>query len=144
MLYSNNSAIACYARNLKADRALIIVNTSEEIQKGSVFFAPGMPLEPHLNYEFSDLYHPMKDAEHRASPGVRPQYTYNAKKLMTHGLYVELQPFDAHIFVLRPRLPFALGERLQAFWNHVTGAGLAHERPQSAEAVMASPHQTLS
>jgi len=99
-LYSNNPALVSYSRIDNEQKVLVIVNTSEKTQKGSVFLMPGLRLHSGTHYRLNDLFYEFKT--HTAG-SVQPFYVYPAAKLINSGLYVELEPFDAHIFVVEPQ-----------------------------------------
>ncbi len=98
-LYSNNPALISIGRLHESARAVVIINTSDQTQKGSVFLTPGMRLKAGAVYKMEDLYYPLKHPDTRREPAVQPHYVYPAAQLINQGLYVELQPFDAHILV---------------------------------------------
>lgn len=100
VLYSNNASLVSYARLLGDEKAIVIINTSMHFQKGSIFLAAGMRLQHGGPYELVDLYYDLKSDAIRQKPTVRPSYLYSAPQLVNQGLYVELEPFDAHIFLV--------------------------------------------
>src|SRR5205085_1524141 len=99
-LYSNNSALISYARIDDNSKVLVVVNTSNKDQKGSVFLMPGLRLDPGATYGLNDLFYEFKS---HAPGSVQPVYVYPAAQLINQGLYVELDAFDAHIFVVEPQ-----------------------------------------
>jgi glycosidase len=111
VLYSNNPAFISYARLEETSKAVIIVNTSHEPQKGSITLVPGMPLHAGTSYELHDLYYDLKSPIVRQKSTVVPTYHYTAAHLITQGLYVELDPFDAHIFLVEAHPGSKLSER---------------------------------
>ena len=111
VLYSNNSSFIAFARILNDTKAMVIINTSNHYQKGIIFVAPGLRLKAGGPYRLDDLFYGLKSKEVRRQPTVRPSYTYPAAQLINQGLYVELQPFDAHIFLLEQPGAYALKER---------------------------------
>ncbi len=96
-LYSNNPALVSYARLNSDGKVLVIVNTSHKKQKGSVFLMPGLRLHSGTPYRLNDLFYSFKS---NTVGTVQPFYVYPGSKLINQGLYVELDPFDAHIFVI--------------------------------------------
>ena len=102
VLYSNNAAFICYARLLEGDYAIVVVNASGELQKGTIFFPPGFGIKTGQSYMLEDLYFPLKHPEVRRQPTVQSFYVYPAAQLIMDGLYVELHPYDAHIFLMTP------------------------------------------
>ncbi len=113
VLYSNNPCFICYVRTHETSKAVIIVNTSNQVQKGSVTLVPGLHLKTDSSYELHDLYYDLKPPEVRRQSTVTPTYHYSASHLITQGLYAELGPFDAHIFLITPRAASKLSERLR-------------------------------
>lgn len=113
VLYSNNPAFISYARMDHGTQALVIINTSNRLQKGSVFLTPGLRLKPGAPYILHDLFYALKSAEVLQQPTVQPSYSYPAAQLINQGLYVELHPFDAHLFLFEPRASFKLQERIR-------------------------------
>jgi glycosidase len=99
-LYSNNSAFVSYARLDSDSKVLVIVNTSAKRQRGSIFLMPGIRLNSGTSYRFNDLYYTFKA---NTAGTIQPFYNYPGSKLINQGLYVELDPFDAHIFVVEPQ-----------------------------------------
>src|SRR5438046_3349105 len=99
-LYSNNPALVCYARVNAEDKVLVIVNTSQNTQTGNVFLIPGLRLSSSSSYRLHDLFFGLKALNR---PSMQSSYVYPAGQLMNQGLYVELDPFDAHIFVVEPQ-----------------------------------------
>ncbi len=112
VLYSNNPSFVTYARVDENSRAIIIINTSNQTQKGSVTVMPGLQLKAGAAYELHDLFYEMKSPELRRQSTVVPTYHYQASHLITQGLYVELGAFDAHIFLVDPHPGFKLKERI--------------------------------
>lgn len=111
VLYSNNASLISFARVLDDAKALIIINTSGHYQKGSIHMVPGLRLKSGAPYQLNDLFYDLKSKEVRRQQTVQPSYTYPAAQLINQGLYVELQPFDAHIFLFEPKGSYALKER---------------------------------
>jgi glycosidase len=99
-LYSNNSSLVSYARVNNDSKVLVLVNTSPKKQRGSVFLMPGIRLNSGTSYRLNDLYYPFKA---NTAGTVQPFYVYPGHKLINQGLYVELDAFDAHIFVIEPQ-----------------------------------------
>jgi len=112
VLYSNNPSFITYARVNESEKAIVIVNTSNQTQKGSVTLMPGLNLKADSAYELQDLFYEMKSPETRRQSTVVPTYHYPASHLITQGLYVELGPFDAHIFIVEPHPGFKLTDRV--------------------------------
>jgi glycosidase len=96
-LYSNNPALASYARLDDDSKVLVIVNMSPKTQRGSLFLMPGLRLRSDAPYRLTDLFYGFKN---NTAGTVQPFYVYPGAKLINQGLYVELEPFDAHIFVV--------------------------------------------
>lgn len=107
-LYSNNPALACYARMDQHSHILIVVNASAKLQKGSVFLMPGMQLQSGTSYHLNDLFFPVKK---NAADSVQPYYIYPGAKLINQGLYVELDAYDSHIFVVEAQGVMPAAER---------------------------------
>jgi glycosidase len=112
VLYSNNPSLISYTRVDETAKAIVIINTSNQVQKGSVTLMPGLHLKTGTPYELHDLFYELKSPEQRRKSTVVPTYHYAAAHLITQGLYVELGPFDAHIFLVEPHPGFKLSERL--------------------------------
>src|SRR5258706_1846878 len=112
VLYSNNASFITYARVNENSKAIIIINTSNQLQKGSVTLMPGLHLKAGTTYELHDLYYDLKPPEVKRQSSVVPTYHFPAAHLITQGLYVELAPFDAHIFLVEQHPGFKLKERL--------------------------------
>jgi hypothetical protein len=102
VLYSNNPSFISYARVDEQGKAVVIINTSSHLQKGVVTLMPGLSLKTGITYELRDLFYDLKSTEIRKQSTVLPRYQYNAAHLINQGLYVELGPFDAHIFLVEP------------------------------------------
>jgi glycosidase len=113
VLYSNNSSFISYARVGEHQKAVVIINTSSVLQKGTVTVTPGLNLKSGVAYELHDLFYDLKSPEIKSHPTVHPSYKYKAAQLINQGLYVELAPFDAHIFMVEPDSGSKLGERLK-------------------------------
>jgi glycosidase len=113
ILYANNPAFVSYARLLDDSRALVIVNCSNQLQKGVVHLAPGMELQNGGPFRLNDLFYPLKSPQARRRPGVQPHYLVPAAQLINSGLYVELQPFDAHIFLFERDAPNTAKEQVR-------------------------------
>jgi len=111
VLYSNNPSFISYVRIDETSKAVIIVNTSDQPQKGIITLVPGMPLHAGNSYELHDLYYDLKSQATRRKSTVIPTYYYTAAHLITQGLYVELEAFDAHIFLIEPHPGSKLSER---------------------------------
>lgn len=120
VLYSNNPALVTYARIHQDTKALVIVNTSNLHQKGIIFLAPGLRLHAGMPYVLHDLYYGLKSEELRKQPTVQASYHYKASQLINQGLYVELAPFDGHIFLIEPEGTYALSQRLKDLWQEGT------------------------
>jgi len=112
VLYSNNPSFISYTRFDETAKAIVIINTSAHHQKGSVTIVPGLPLKAGSAYELHDLFYDLKSPETKRQSTVAPTYHYPAAHLITQGLYVELAPYDAHIFIVEPHPDFKLTERL--------------------------------
>jgi len=113
VLYSNNSSFISYARVDDNQKAVVIINTSSHLQKGTVTLTPGVNLKSGVAYELQDLFYDLKSPEIKRLSTVHPTYKCKAAHLINHGLYVELAPFDAHIFMIEPDSGSKLGERLK-------------------------------
>jgi len=113
VLYSNNPSFISYARVNDAEKAVVIVNTSAQLQKGTVTVTPGLNLKSGLAYGFRDVFYDLKSPEIRSQDTVKACYNYKAAHLINQGLYVELAPFDAHIFLVEPAPGLKLSERLK-------------------------------
>ncbi len=111
VLYSNNSSLAAFARVSEHDKAVVIVNTSNEIQKGSVFLSPGIRLKTGTPYRLDDIFYELKPSEVKDQLTVKRNYLIPAAQLINQGLYVELQPYDAHIFLLESPTTRQIHER---------------------------------
>jgi hypothetical protein len=112
VLYSNNPSFISYARVDETSKAIIIINTSHQWQKGSVTLVPGLPLKAGISYELRDLFYDLKSPEVKRRDTVIPTYHYAASHLITQGLYVELAPFDAHIFLIETHPGVKFSERV--------------------------------
>jgi glycosidase len=115
VLYSNNPAFISYARGGSDQQALIIINTSAHVQKGMVYVTPGLRLASGISYWLHDLYYDLKSSAIRELSGVQPAYQAQGAQLLKQGLYVELQPFDAHIFLVAPDRSRAHKKRFQSW-----------------------------
>jgi len=93
---------------------VVIVNTSNRYQKGSVFLMPGLRLKSGTVYRMDDLYYPLKNTEARRRSTVQSTYSFPAAQLINQGLYVELHPFDAHIFVFEGPQTHAIRQYVQS------------------------------
>ena len=116
VLYSNNPSFISYARVDETDKAIVIINTSNHPQKGSVTLMPGLNLKAGSAYELHDLFYDMKSPELKRQSTVSHTYHYQAAHLITQGLYVELAPYDAHIFIVESRAGSKLAERVSHLW----------------------------
>jgi glycosidase len=117
VLYSNNPSFITYSRIWDSQKALIIVNTSGHFQKGSVTLMPGLHLKTDASYELRDIYYDLKPAETKQKSTVMPTYHYTASHLINQGLYVELGPYDAHIFLIESQSDSKLAERFRHGWR---------------------------
>jgi glycosidase len=115
VLYSNNSSFISYARVDEDQKAVVIINTSNLLQKGTVTLTPGVNLKSGMAYELYDLFYDLKSPAIKSQNTVHPSYKYKASHLINQGLYVELAPFDSHIFVIEPDSGSKVGERLKSF-----------------------------
>lgn len=115
VLHSNNPALVTYARIDDEMQSLVVINASNRPQKGSVFLMPGLKLKTGAPYKLHDLFYELKNLDRRRHPTVQPSYNYSAAALINQGLYVELQPFDAHIFLFEPRESYQVQERVKHF-----------------------------
>jgi glycosidase len=104
VLYSNNPALITYARVRDGEKALVVINASSKVQKGSVFISPWLRLKSGIPYRLTDLFYHFKPNEALEQSTVRPYYIYPASQIINEGLYIELQPFDGHIFLLEPNV----------------------------------------
>jgi len=100
VLYSNNPAFVTYARETQDELALIIINTADRVERGSVYLVPGLRLESGSDVHLLDLFYDLKKPEVQRQPLIQPVYLYRASRIINDGLYVELQGHDAHIFLL--------------------------------------------
>jgi hypothetical protein len=112
VLYSNNPSFISYARVDETSKAIVIINTSNQLQKGSVTLVPGIHLKAGISYELRDLFYDLKPPEVKRRETVIPTYHYTASHLITQGLYVELAPFDAHIFLIETHPGAKFSERI--------------------------------
>ena len=122
VLYSNNPAFITYARGGSDQQALIIINTSNHIQKGMVYVTPGLRLESGVSYWLHDLYYDLKSPAIRELAGVQPAYQYPGAQLLKQGVYVELQPYDAHVFLIAPDRARARKKQLQSWLRSLNRA----------------------
>jgi glycosidase len=111
VLYSNNPSLISYARVNETEKALVIVNTSAQLQKGTITVVPGLNLKSGVSYGLRDLFYDLKSPDIRNKDTVKVRYSYTAAHLINDGLYVELAPFDAHIFLVEPDRRSNLSER---------------------------------
>ncbi len=117
VLYSNNPTFITFARTIDSQKAIVIVNSSAQFQKGSVTLMPNLHLKPSVAYELSDLFYDLKPAETKQKSTVMPTYHYTASHLITQGLYVELGPYDAHVFLVEAETGLKAWERLKYGWR---------------------------
>jgi glycosidase len=118
VLYSNNSAFVSYARTNENTKAIVIINSSNKMQKGIVSLMPNLQLQGRTTYNLRDLYYGIKPTGSKGRQGVQPEYRYPAAQLINQGLYVELHPYDAHIFMVEAIVPLP-GERLKGALRHL-------------------------
>ena len=119
VLYSNNPSFISYARVNEEGKAIVIINTSNQTQKGSVTLMPGLNLKSGSSYELQDLFYELKSPELRRQSTVTQTYQHTAATLITQGLYVELAPFDAHIFLVEQQTSSKLAERFSTVFRVV-------------------------
>ena len=55
-----------------------------------------------MMYQLQDLFFGAKSIELQKSGKVQESYGYKGSQLINQGLYVELEPYDAHIFRVHP------------------------------------------
>lgn len=113
VLYSNNGSLITYARLHESQKAIVIINSSNQLQRGTITLMPGLHLKPEAAYELRDLFYDLKAPEVRQKSTVMPTYHYNASHLINQGLYVELGPYDAHVFLVEAQVGSKLSERLR-------------------------------
>ena len=65
-----------------------------------VFLASGFRVPRRGSCRLRDLFYELKKADVRKQPSVQPSYTYPAAELAARGLFVDLPPWDAHVFEL--------------------------------------------
>jgi glycosidase len=124
VLYSNNPAFVTYTRTNDEMQALVVINSSNRYQKGSVFLNPGLKLKTGAPYKLYDLFYELKTLDVRRHPSIQPSYCYPAAALINQGLYVELNAHDAHIFLFEPRTSYKAKEKF-----HQLLRGLNQEWP---------------
>lgn len=112
VLYSNNASFISYARVHEGQQAIVVINASNQLQKGSISLMPGLQLKSGTDYELRDLFYDLKSTDIRRLNTVLPVYPCNASQLINNGLYVELAAYDAHIFVVQPASGSRLKERV--------------------------------
>jgi glycosidase len=98
VLYCNNPAFVSYARMDGEDKVIVIINSSNRVERGFVTLTPTLRLETGTLYHLQDVFFDLKPEAAKQKHGVQPSYTYTAPQLINQGLFVELQPYDAHIF----------------------------------------------
>jgi len=111
VLYSNNPSLISYARVNDTEKAIVIINTSPQLQKGTITVVPGLNLKSGVSYALRDLFYELKSPAIRSQDTVKTCYSCPAAHLINQGLYVELAPFDAHIFLVEPDRRSNLRER---------------------------------
>ncbi len=99
VLFSNNPSLVAYARQTNDELALIIVNTSAHLEKGSIYLTPHVRLDSSGDLHLLDLFYDLKKPSIQQQLSVQPVYLYRASRILNDGLYVELQPHDAHVFL---------------------------------------------
>lgn len=118
VLYSNNASLITYARTDGDEKAVVIINTSGRHQQGTVSLMPALRLKTGHPFKLRDLFYGLKTSEIRRKAGVKPHYVYPAPQLINQGIYVELEPYDAHIFLLEPTAARELATRVQKTLVH--------------------------
>lgn len=113
VLYCSNPAIIAYARGGSGQQALVIVNSSAHIQRGLVYVSPGLRLESTITYWFYDLFYDLKSPSVRELETIQPSYQYPAAQVLKQGMFVELRPYDAHVFLVAPDRVRAHKKRMQ-------------------------------
>lgn len=98
LLPTNNRKLFAACRRLGRESAVVIINLSNTVQRGAVTLpVEERNLQRHRKYHFKDLFYPLKPPEVRSRSTVTREYRYLGSDLLHEGLYVELDPFDAHI-----------------------------------------------
>ncbi|MBI3291670.1 MAG: hypothetical protein HYZ73_02515 [Elusimicrobia bacterium] len=98
LLPTNNRKLFAASRRLGRTTAIVVINLSNTVQRGSVTLpAEEWGFQRHRKYQLKDLFYPLKPPEIRARPTVTREYRYLGSELIQEGLYVELDGFDAHI-----------------------------------------------
>ncbi|GEM_PF-138782 len=123
VLHSNNPCLVSYSRMYGENKAIVVVNASKLRQTGSIFTTPGLRLESGQIYKLTDLFYPLKTQENRFRDGVHEVYLTPAAQVMNNGLYVELDPYDAHIFLIEPTRAFSLKDYMVAAIRSALPAG---------------------
>jgi glucan phosphorylase/glycosidase len=100
LLPTGGTPIVAYARTLGNQRALVAVNFSTDRARTLV----ALPAEWRERiqrgryYDVNDLYHEFKPAAARARSTVRAAYRVSGDELLDKGLFVDLDPWDSHVF----------------------------------------------
>lgn len=101
LLTGTNRRLFAAARRLGRVTALVVINLTDAVQRGSVRLpVEEWGIQPHRKYRLNDLFYPLKLTETRNRAGVSREYHVLGKELLQDGLYVELDGFDAHIFIV--------------------------------------------
>lgn len=101
VLNSSNNNIFSFFRRLKDEVFIIAINLTNSRQN-AIFYLPKkeLALDRKLNYAFRDYYYDLKTKENRTYPNVKPVYKYKGTHLIAKGLFIDLGPYDSHIFKL--------------------------------------------
>ncbi|MBN1822679.1 MAG: tRNA-dihydrouridine synthase, partial [Endomicrobiales bacterium] len=95
---TSNPNLLAYARKLGHRRTLVVINITNAPQKGHVFLPPDWKTQLPRNYVFADVFYELKRPETKGRSGVEPEYVYPGSEIARNGIYIELDPEDAHIF----------------------------------------------
>ncbi|MFH1379277.1 MAG: alpha-amylase family glycosyl hydrolase [bacterium] len=102
ILNSTNSDIFTFYRKHKNTVFFICVNLTNSYQKTNIYIPNHeLSFHPRSKYMFTDLYYPLKTKHNRSRAKVKHVYRYYGTYLIDNGLYVELGPYDAHIFLIK-------------------------------------------
>ncbi|MBD3271066.1 MAG: hypothetical protein GF384_00845 [Elusimicrobia bacterium] len=99
ILNTTNSNIFSFFRRWNNETMLVTINLTCHMQTASLHLPLNeLKFDAHKKYHFTDLYYPLKSKQVRTRPEVKKKYIYHGSQIIDYGLYVELGPFDSHIF----------------------------------------------
>ncbi|HRY30373.1 MAG TPA: (d)CMP kinase [Elusimicrobiota bacterium] len=92
--------VLAFTRTAGNQRALVATNFSNDWQRVVIPLPQEWRnrIQRGRTYTLDDLYFDSKPAVEQDRPGVSPRYTFTGDELLDNGIYVDLAPWDSHVF----------------------------------------------